>query len=87
MRYEGPIALTGEMTLKAYAVAPGYADSDIAEYSFFLNAITETTINNEPMVRKGVYDLQGRKLSDGTDVNVKMKKGIYIINGEKVVVR
>ena len=39
------------------------------------------------MVRKGVYDLQGRKLSDGTDVNVKMKKGIYIINGEKVVVR
>ena len=87
IRYEGPIALTGEMTLKAYAVAPGYADSDIAEYSFFLNAITETTINNEPMVRKGVYDLQGRKLSDGTDVNVKMKKGIYIINGEKVVVR
>ena len=87
IRYEGPIALTGEMTLRAYAVAPGYADSDIAEYSFFLNAITETTINNEPMVRKGVYDLQGRKLSDGTDVNVKMKKGIYIINGEKVVVR
>ena len=39
------------------------------------------------MKRKGIYDLQGRKLSDGTDVNVKMKKGIYIINGEKVVVR
>jgi hypothetical protein len=86
MRYEGPIALTGPMTLKAYAVAPGYADSDIAEYNFFLNAITETTINNEPViVMKGVYDLQGRKLSD--DTNVKMKKGIYIINGEKVVVR
>ncbi len=38
----------------------------------------------ESMTVKGVYDLQGRKLY-GTPDNVKLPKGVYIINGKKVI--
>lgn len=36
------------------------------------------------MLVKGVYDMQGRKLSSSAD-NTQLKKGVYIINGKKVV--
>ena len=46
----------------------------------------ETQVNRilESMTVKGVYDLQGRKLY-GTQDNVRLPKGVYIINGKKVV--
>ena len=87
MLYDGPITFSGDMILKAYAVAPGYADSEIAEYRYYLTSIIDTTIDKTVMLKKGVYDLQGRKLSDSILTKGRMKKGIYIINGEKVVVK
>ncbi|MBR6445986.1 MAG: hypothetical protein IKS94_06125, partial [Prevotella sp.] len=34
-----------------------------------------------------VFDLQGRKIVNGTSVNGKLPKGVYIVNGRKVVVQ
>ena len=33
----------------------------------------------------GIYDLQGRKISGKASDLQKLPKGIYIVNGEKVV--
>lgn len=37
------------------------------------------------MTVKGIYDLQGRKLTGDTEKAVLLPKGVYIINGQKVV--
>ena len=34
-----------------------------------------------------VYDLSGRKILNRNSVNRKLPKGIYIVNGQKVVIR
>ena len=34
---------------------------------------------------EGIYDLQGRKLSIGDSQRISLKKGVYIVNGKKVV--
>ena len=40
---------------------------------------------SDVMKANGVYDLQGRKIYGKTDDLGKLPKGVYIINGEKVV--
>jgi hypothetical protein len=48
----------------------------------------ETTRVNrivEAMTVKGIYDLQGRKLSGDSKLENALPKGVYIINGKKVV--
>ena len=42
------------------------------------------TLETESLYR--VYDLQGNKVTEGSDLS-GLKKGIYIINGKKVVIR
>ena len=37
------------------------------------------------MTVKGIYDLQGRKITGNSDKEVLLPKGVYIINGKKVV--
>jgi len=39
------------------------------------------------MVPMGVYDMQGRKVADSLDENISLSKGIYIVNGKKIVIR
>ena len=34
-----------------------------------------------------VYDLSGRKIVNGKSVNGKLSRGIYIVNGQKVMVK
>lgn len=80
-RYTTPIALTEDMVIKAIATAPGYADSEVAELRYQLTAIT--TLMMEPRPAKGTYNMAGQKLKDGCGLS----KGVYIINGKKVVVR
>ena len=87
IRYDAPITINGDMTIKAYAVAPGYADSEVVEFNYYLTYINEVTTGGNPIVREGIYDLQGRKLSSDSWKEGRMKKGIYIINGQKVVVK
>ena len=49
------------------------------------DATVITRLGSEVMTAKGVYDLQGRKLTGGNIQDVKLPKGVYIINGKKVV--
>ena len=58
-----------------------------ANVNFFVDDDQVTGINDvttSAPVAEGVYDLQGRKVSD--DLNT-LKSGVYIINGKKVVVK
>ena len=80
-RYTAPIALTDDMVIKAIATAPGYADSDVAELRYQLTAITTLTLPSRPA--KGTYNMAGQKLKAGSALG----KGVYIVDGKKVVVR
>ena len=35
----------------------------------------------------GIYDLQGRKVADENLSTTQLPKGVYIVNGKKIVVR
>ena len=41
--------------------------------------------DTNPMGNPAIYDLQGRKV--GTDLSSELKKGIYIVDGKKVIVK
>ena len=81
IKYEGPIALTDDLTIKAIAMAPGYADSDISEFAFVVTAISDIPVTYK--VPTSTYTLTGVKVND-TD---KLQKGIYIRNGRKIVIK
>lgn len=77
---------SGEGTLsarKAYLVLPQNADAKY--YIGFADDATgissASLMNNEERSASGVYDLQGRKIDNASS----LKKGVYIINGKKVV--
>ena len=48
-----------------------------------IHAIT----NYELRITNGSYDLQGRRVSESVIRNSELKKGLYIINGQKVLVK
>ena len=35
----------------------------------------------------GLYDISGRQISTGNPVNRQIKKGLYILNGRKVIIK
>ena len=53
--------------------------------------ITTGIQDNSSMVQEfkssTVYDLQGRKMSNGQLSNSQMRKGVYIVNGKKIVIK
>lgn len=49
--------------------------------------IEDVTIGNLASANSGWYDLSGRKIVNRTSVNGKMPRGVYIVNGKKVIVR
>lgn len=60
---------------------PAAVDVDIAAKSAVLTSIdTVYDTADDNSVQKGIYDLQGRKIENPT-------KGIYIIDGEKVILK
>ena len=82
-KYDAPIPLNGNMLIKAMAVAPGYADSDIAELNFLMLAIIDIPSDITRQASTATYTLSGVKVKqDG-----QLPKGIYIRNGQKVVVK
>ncbi|MBQ4386899.1 MAG: carboxypeptidase regulatory-like domain-containing protein [Prevotella sp.] len=78
--YDGtPIVVSENTTITAMAAAPGYGESSVVAFTYFVGdptGIQETGVRRQ---ESGVYDLQGRKVA------VPTKKGIYITNGQKVV--
>lgn len=81
-QYTAPIELRGDMTIKAIARAPGYADSEVAELQFMLTAISSMPVS-QPQPAQGTYNMAGQKLSEGSHLG----KGVYIIDGRKVVIK
>lgn len=84
-KYEGPITLTDDMLIKAFATAPGWVDSDITEFTFLLldpSGIREIN-DRQPAKAKGTYTLFGVKVTD----TKHLQPGIYIKNGRKIVVK
>ena len=84
-KYTAPIMLTTDLTIKAFAKAKGYADSDIAQMVFRLDTGEDgiSTLRTERPVAKSLYTLSGMKLSKDR----KLSKGIYIQGNKKVVVK
>ena len=84
LRYNSPIVITRDMTLKAIAVAPGYAESDVVSFNYRVKrdpqSITtaEATRNN-----KSVYTLQGIMMKEGS----QLKRGVYLVGKKKIVVK
>ena len=68
---------------RAYIVANGVSANFLS--SSFDNANAIHAIQSSEVVY-GVYDLQGRKVADTDDIS-RLPKGIYIINGNKHVVK
>ena len=68
---------------RAYIVANGVSANFLS--SSFDNANAIHAIHSSEAI-SGVYDLQGRKVADTDDMS-RLPKGIYIINGNKQVVK
>ena len=90
-RYEGPVPVLSDLTLKAIAVAPGYADSDVATFTYkvkYPEAINDVAVGDSPMDNI-VFDLQGRIVSTPSSSRqpAPLKPGIYIRNHRKFLVR
>ena len=87
LRYTSPITLEETVTLKAMAVSPGYVESDVVTYIYWLRGSqgiqSPTTTTQDMVPNTHTYTLQGVKLEDGK----RLQKGVYIRNGEKVVVK
>ena len=49
--------------------------------------IDAALMNSEQRIENSVYDLQGRQIVNGKSVNGKLQKGLYIVNGRKVVIK
>ena len=89
-KYEQPITLVDDMLIKAYATAPGWADSDVAEMTFCLDlgdGIRIVGAGQRVWSDTAVYDLQGRKIDHRSSDNRKLRRGIYLRNGQKFVVK
>ena len=78
---------------KAYLEIPVSASAKGVDYIPFdftenvTNTIYNLTIDNLQFNDNAIYDLSGRKIANGKLSNGQMPKGIYIINGKKMVVR
>ena len=53
-----------------------------------IKEISETTFNGQCPMRNEIYDLSGRKILNGQSsmVNGRLKSGLYIMNGEKILI-
>jgi len=49
--------------------------------------ISATLNDNAEMTNDNIYDLQGRQIVNGKSINSKLPKGMYIVNGKKVVIK
>ena len=84
--FEFDITKSGYYVIAFYADAARNADfvlgtTNIQAMSFDTTGITDVTKSNSPATTR-IYDLSGRRVA-----NKQLKRGIYIINGRKTVVK
>ena len=51
----------------------------------FVDGISTTKIENRNSVNRKCFDLQGRIIENSKSVNRKLRKGVYIVNGKKII--
>jgi len=85
-KYEHPITLTNDVVIQAFATAPNWADSDIAELSFMVGSPDGINIvtDSQPVRSSGTYTLSGVKVGDD---DLRLHRGLYIRNGRKIIVQ
>lgn len=72
------------MTLKAIAVAPGYAESDVASFNYLVKRDPQSITTAEATrINRAVYTLQGMKMKEGS----QLKRGVYLVGNKKIVVK
>jgi len=86
------IAETGNYVLSYYTGATAYADfvlgfSTLQAKSFDETDLLEIRHDNPRSQKKGCFDLSGRKIDESKLRNAQLKPGLYIIGGQKVVIR
>ncbi len=96
------VKATGQrMTAKVSGLAPGTTYGYRAyvvtsngttygeEYSFTTSGVSglENVVSNPTTVRHGVYNISGAKIADSLPIAGRLPKGIYIVDGKKMVVR
>ena len=69
---------------KAYIVLPASSDVKELGIAFDGNATSITAIENETE-KAAIYDVMGRKVMN--EAGAKLPKGLYIVNGKKVLVK
>ena len=91
LKFEFDIAQTGNYVLAFYTDATKNADFVVGR---LLLKLTESQTSGIEDVRgkkeetkSGVYDLQGRRVKEFGIRNSELKKGLYIVNGKKVVIK
>ena len=62
-----------------------YQSSFVGFFGDDATGIGATLVNSEQRIVNSVYDLQGRQIVNGKSVNGKLQRGLYIVNGKKVM--
>ncbi|MBO5001504.1 MAG: hypothetical protein J6C66_02255 [Prevotella sp.] len=75
----------GEYTVTAVADGVESAESNVVDYSVAALGITSVE-TDKAQVKAGVYSINGQAINNNGNVN-GLKKGIYIVNGKKYVVK
>ena len=84
---------TENFTVNAFRAYFKLSEAATEARQFVLNfgdeasGINATLNDKGEMINDKVYDLQGRQLSNGKWLNGQMKKGLYINNGKKIIIK
>jgi type 1 fimbria pilin len=86
--FEFDVTEQGDYVIAIYSAASPWSDCIVGQLILTANSYTSTGINdamrlnNNEHINNKVYDLQGRQI-----VNSQLHKGLYIKNGQKVLVK
>ena len=90
--FDFDIQETGQYVITYYTDAVKNADfvlgfATLQAKSFAEDGIQESQKADLQQAANGCFDISGRKIADGKFIDGKLKPGLYIISGRKVVVR
>ena len=90
-KFEFDINQTGYYVIVFYTDATKNADFVAGKLTLKLKESHTSGImdvrENKEEIKGGVYDLQGRRIKDFGIPNSELKKGLYIVNGKKVIIK
>ena len=84
------IKTTGDYVFCIYADAAKNADFVLSMAKLTVKAFTASgieEIERSPLEKEGCYDLSGRKMDESKVMSGQLKPGLYIIGGQKVVIK